>query len=107
MSATATVPVHAARPARSWGEWIAARGGVVLLCTALLVFLTLPLAMLLVRSVEDKAGATVGLDNFVSYLGSPGFARSAANTLWFAGLTTALTVPLAFGFAYAIQRSCI
>ncbi|HYR00829.1 MAG TPA: putative 2-aminoethylphosphonate ABC transporter permease subunit, partial [Casimicrobiaceae bacterium] len=107
MNATAAAPVLAGRPARAWGEWLAARGGIVLLCTALVVFLTLPLAMLLVRSVEDKAGASVGLANFVSYLGSPGFLRSATNTLWFAGLTTALTVPLAFGFAYAIQRTCI
>ena len=69
------------------------------------MFLTLPLAMLFVRSVEDKTGAFVGLANFATYLASPAFARSAGNTLTFAVLTTALTVPLAFGFAYAIQRT--
>jgi iron(III) transport system permease protein len=97
----------AAPSGRRWSEAIAARGGIVLVASALLVFLTLPLAMLLVRSFEDKTGAFVGLANFASYLGSPAFARSATNTFAFAGLTTLFTVPLAFVFAYAIQRSCI
>ena len=92
---------------RRWAEALAARGGVLLVASALLVFLTLPLATLFVRSVEDRAGAFVGLANFASYLGSPAFARSATNTLTFAGLTTLFTVPLAFAFAYAIQRTCI
>jgi len=90
-----------------WSEALAARGGLVLLALALLVFLTVPLATLLVRSLDDRSGAFVGLANFITYFGSPVFARSASNTLTFAGLTTLATVPLAFAFAYAIQRSCI
>jgi iron(III) transport system permease protein len=89
------------------GEWLAARGGIVLMLVSLGVFLTLPLAMLFVRSVESRAGAFVGADNFVQYFASPAFGRSAWNTLAFAALTTLLTVPLAFGFAFAIQRTCI
>jgi iron(III) transport system permease protein len=92
---------------RRWAEAIAARGGIVLVASALLVFLTLPLAMLFVRSFEDAAGAFVGTANFATYFASPAFSRSASNTLSFAGLTTLFTVPLAFAFAYAIQRSCI
>jgi len=107
VSTAATAPAAAKRPAGALSEWLAARGGIVMLFAALLVFLTLPLAMLFVRSMQDKTGAGVGFDNFVGYLTSPAFARSAGNTLTFAGLTTVLTVPLAFGFAYAIQRSCI
>ena len=95
------------RPPRAWADALAARGGIVLLFAGLFVFLTLPLATLFVRSVEDKTGAVVGLANFASYLASPAFARSAQNTLTFAVLTTAIVVPLAFGFAYAIQRSCV
>ena len=57
--------------------------------------------------VENKSGAFVGLANFAEYFASPAFSRSAGNTLTFAALTTLLTVPLAFTFAYAIQRSCI
>jgi iron(III) transport system permease protein len=88
-------------------EAIAARGGMILLAAGLLVFLTVPLAMILVRSVEDKAGAFIGLANFTSYLATPSFGISLKNSLTFAVLTTAVTVPLAFAFAYAIQRTCI
>ncbi len=88
-------------------EALAARGGIALVASALFVFLTLPLGTILIRSMEDRAGAFVGLANFVQYLQSPALAQSTANTLTFAVLTTALTVPLAFAFAYAIQRSCI
>jgi iron(III) transport system permease protein len=88
-------------------EAMAARGGIALVASALFVFLTLPLGTILIRSMEDRAGAFVGLANFVQYLQSPALAQSTANTLTFAVLTTALTVPLAFAFAYAIQRSCI
>jgi len=88
-------------------EAIAARGGLVLLACALFVFLTVPLAMILVRSVEGRAGDFVGLANFMQYVQSPSLAQSTRNTLVFAALTTLTTVPLAFAFAYAIQRSCI
>lgn len=95
------------RPLSGLSEWLAARGGIVLVCSALLVFLTLPLAMLFVRSVEGRGGEWVGLAHFSRYFASPAFAHSVGNTLIFATLTTTFTVPLAFGFAYAIQRTCI
>ncbi len=88
-------------------EALAARGGLVLLASALLVFLTVPLAMLLARSVEGRGGDFVGLYNFLQYVESPALAQSTWNTLTFAALTTVVTVPLAFLFAYAIKRSCI
>jgi len=88
-------------------EALVARGGVVLLAIALFLFLTVPLASLLVRSLESRSGEFVGLANFVAYFSSPAFASSATNTLSFAALTTLFTVPPAFLFAYAIQRSCI
>jgi iron(III) transport system permease protein len=90
-----------------WSEIIVARGGLLLLALALLVFVTLPLAAILVRSVQDSKGALVGLANFAQYFATPAFARSGMNTLLFAVLTTVFTVPLAFTFAYAIQRTCI
>ncbi|MEP6607151.1 MAG: putative 2-aminoethylphosphonate ABC transporter permease subunit [Burkholderiaceae bacterium] len=89
------------------GEALAARGGLLLLALGLFVFLTVPLAMLFARSVEGRAGEFVGIANFVQYVQSPALARSTSNTLTFALLTTLITVPLAFVFAYAIQRSCI
>ncbi len=89
------------------GEALAARGGLVLLAVALFVFLTVPLTMILVRAVEGRDGSFAGLANFIQYVQSPALAQSTLNTLVFALLTTAVTVPVAFLFAYAIQRSCI
>ena len=106
MSAAVDRP-YAPRTATIWSERLVAHGGLVLLAAALVVFLTVPLATLLVRSLEDRGGAFIGLANFVAYFGSPAFSNSGFNTLTFAALTTFATVPLAFGFAYAIQRSCI
>jgi iron(III) transport system permease protein len=109
MSATTAGAV--ARPVRlRWkllAESFATHGGLWLLTVGLLVFLTLPLATLLVKSFEDRAGAFVGLANFVRYVQTPALAYSTGNTLTFAFLTTLITVPLAFMFAYAIQRTCI
>jgi iron(III) transport system permease protein len=88
-------------------ELVVARGGVVLIAIALLLFLTVPLASLLVRSLESRGGEFVGFANFAAYFASPTFGNSATNTIVFAALTTLFTVPQAFLFAYAIQRSCI
>ncbi len=104
---TAAAATVASRSRRVIGESLVTHGGLWLLGTALLVFLALPLAALLVRSFEDRAGAFVGLANFVQYVQTPALAHSTWNTLTFAALTTLITVPLAFVFAYAIQRSCI
>ncbi len=108
MTAVAAPVVAPARSARAQvAESLATHGGLWLLAAALLVFLTLPLASLLIRSVEDKSGAFVGLANFVQYVQTPSLADSTVNSLHFALLTTLITVPLAFAFAYAIQRTCI
>ncbi|HXF45146.1 MAG TPA: ABC transporter permease subunit, partial [Burkholderiaceae bacterium] len=88
-------------------EALAARGGIVLTAVSLLVFLTVPLLMILVRALQTRDGGFAGLANFIQYARTPGLADTLANTLAFAGLTTLATVPLAFVFAYAMQRSCI
>src|SRR5215218_9617923 len=74
---------------------------------ALVLFLLAPLAAIFAKSVEDKSGAFVGLANFVEYFRSPALAQSARNTLFVAFTVTAITVPLAFTFAYALTRSCM
>ena len=99
-------PVLASRWALA-SEAIAARGGVLLLALSLFVFLTVPLAAILLRSVDGRTGEFVGLANFVTYVSSPGFGTSVANTLDFALLTTLITVPVSFGFAFAMQRACL
>jgi iron(III) transport system permease protein len=79
----------------------------LLACTALVLFLLAPLASILVKSVQDKDGAFVGFAQFRAYLQSAALLESAWNTVWVASVVTAITVPLAFMFAYALTRSAI
>jgi len=76
-------------------------------CLALALFLIGPLAAILVKSVQDKDGAFVGLLQFREYFATPALQRSIWNTLWVSATVTAITVPLAFVYAYALTRSCM
>ena len=71
----------------------------------LAVFLALPLTAILSQSLQAKDGSFAGLANFASYLHSPALLGSFANSVTVSLIVTAVTVPLAFGFAYALQRS--
>ena len=77
------------------------------MCAVLVVFLLAPLFAILVKSVEDRNGAFVGLLQFREYLATPSLQQSISNTLWVAFAVTAITIPLAFTFAYALTRSCM
>lgn len=96
-------PVHARaaldRRLLGAGLWIAA--------AVLALGLVLPLLTLLVRAFEDAQGHFVGLANFVAYATAPVLLAAAWNSLWTAALTTVIVVPLAFGYAYALTRSCL
>jgi len=107
VSAVLTAP--AARALRQRSHWSDRVAHVALLAIALalVAFLALPLATILAKALQDKAGAFVGLANFASYLGTPALLQSFVNSVWVAALVTLVTVPLAFGFAYALSRSCI
>jgi len=78
----------------------------VLAALALAVFLLLPLGALLRHSLLDEGGRW-SLQRFQDFAQAPGMAEAAWNTFWVALLVTCITVPLAFCYAYAIQRSCI
>jgi iron(III) transport system permease protein len=105
----AVLPVPESLPVRQsahWSDWF---GHAVLLVVALLLvaFLALPLLAILLQSLQGKQGEFVGLANFIAYAQTPSLLRSLWNSLWVSGLVTAITVPLAFGFAYALTRSCM
>lgn len=98
--------VHVPRLRVHWSDRVAH----VLLAAAgigLAVFLLAPLAMILMKSVQDRAGEWVGLANFAEYLRTPALAGSIWNSVWVSSLVTLVTVPLAFTFAYALTRSCM
>src|SRR6185503_5953123 len=74
---------------------------------ALAVFLLAPLAMILMKSAQNRAGEWVGFANFVDYFRTPALARSIWNSVWVSTLVTLVTIPLAFTFAYGLTRSCM
>lgn len=83
------------------------RAGVVVLALLLLVMVGLPLWSLLAKGFEDRDGKFVGLANYVSYFSTPALFNSALNSLHVAAVTTAIVVPLAFLYAYALTRAVL
>jgi iron(III) transport system permease protein len=109
-SATATAPPHAAaaplRRRLDRDDWLM-RGGLVLLVAWMLVTLVLPLWSLLSKSFRNAKGEFVGLANYQTYFATPALFDSVWNSLYVALATTAIVLPLAFVYAYALQRSCM
>lgn len=77
--------------------------GIALLASGLL----LPLLAMLQKSLQDLDGNWVGLANFRDYFLSPHLTRTIGNTLWLGLLITTLVVTVAFGYAYALTRTCM
>lgn len=92
------------RPAR---DEIAMRVLLVLLGLWLLTTVALPLWTLLSKSFQDFNGNFVGLANYVRYVSTPSLLASFWNSLAIAAITTAIVIPLAFVYAYALTRSCM
>ncbi|MEO7940058.1 MAG: putative 2-aminoethylphosphonate ABC transporter permease subunit [Burkholderiaceae bacterium] len=87
-------------------DWLM-RGGVCLMIGWLSLTLILPLWWLLSKSFEDHDGNFIGLANYVVYFSTPSLFASVWNSLFIALLSTAIVLPLAFVYAYALQRSCM
>jgi iron(III) transport system permease protein len=83
------------------------QAGLWLALAFLVLALALPMAVLLARAFQDSQGAFVGLANFATYVSTPALVASVWNSVWTAAVTTLVVVPLAFGYAYALTRSCI
>ncbi|MEQ9608195.1 MAG: putative 2-aminoethylphosphonate ABC transporter permease subunit [Kiloniellaceae bacterium] len=56
----------------------------------------------MLRPVRD-----LGLANYTTYFSTPALFQSIQNSLAIAVISTIITVALAFGFAYALNRSCM
>jgi iron(III) transport system permease protein len=100
-------PAFAGAPLRV--HWTDRVGNALLLLAgiALAVFLLAPLAAILVKSVENRAGDFVAFANFEAYFRTPALLRSIWNSVWVSSAVTLVTIPLAFTFAYALTRSCM
>ncbi len=57
------------------------------------------------RRIVLRSTVATGLDNYTTYFSTPALFRSIGNSLFIACITTIITVGLAFGFAYALNRS--
>ena len=75
------------------------------LVAILVLIIALPLWALLSKSVQGANGEFVGLANFVAYVTTPTLMASLANSVMVAGLTTAIVIPVAFVYGYALTRS--
>ena len=71
----------------------------------LVAALALPLGLMLAKSFQGSREEFVGLTNYVRYFSTPALFRSIGNSLWVSILSTVITVPAAFGYAYALTRS--
>lgn len=102
---TAAPPAPApSRSAAGWDEWLL-RAGVAALVAWLFLTIALPLWALLSKSFQDADGDFVGLANYARYFSTPALFQSIYNSLGVAILTTAIVIPLAFIYAYALTRS--
>ncbi|MGL6047618.1 MAG: putative 2-aminoethylphosphonate ABC transporter permease subunit [Vogesella sp.] len=75
-----------------------------LLLTLLVVAVLLPLAAILGQAMLAADGSFVGLAPLRDTLAQPGLARAAGGSLQVALATTALVLPLAYGYAAALTR---
>ena len=109
MASAAGLALGGTRAAKQRAHWTdrVGHGALLAIAAALVTFLALPLAAILAKALQNADGAFVGLANFASYLQTPSLLQSLFNSVWVSALVTVVTVPLAFGFAYALSRSCI
>ena len=87
-----------------WTERLA-HAALIIVALTLLAFLAAPLATILQKALQDAQGHFVGLANFIAYARTPALLDSLWNSVWVSALVTGVTVPAAFGFAYALTRS--
>lgn len=94
---------------RQRAHWIdyLAYAALALAALILVVFLAAPLLAILQQALLGKSGDFIWFDNFIEYAKTPALLESLWNSLWVSSVVTLVAVPLAFGFAYALARSCM
>jgi iron(III) transport system permease protein len=105
-TATIDAPVRSGRAQWSRETWVLAVG-IGLLVLWLTVTIALPLLTLLVKSFQNANGGFVGLSNYILYFSTPALVGSLVNSIGVALLTTAIVIPMASGYAYALTRTML
>ena len=80
------------------------RGLFVLIALGLFIFMIYPLLVGLMRSFQDRTGAFIGLANYARYFASASTRESLPNSLYVSLVSMAITVGLAFLYAYGLNR---
>lgn len=101
----APLPALGRRPLPAWIGALGLALGQGGLALGLLVFLALPLAAILVKSVTDADGGWAGLSVIAGIIGADGFLDMVGRSLAVGIVTTLLVVPCAYGFAYGLTRT--
>jgi iron(III) transport system permease protein len=73
----------------------------------LIAFLAAPLLAILLQALQDRQGQWVWFANFIEYAKTPALLESLWHSIWVSCTVTLIATPLAFGFAYALTRSCM
>nr|WP_210473600.1 putative 2-aminoethylphosphonate ABC transporter permease subunit [Vibrio crassostreae] len=82
-------------------------GLLAFLSVVMTLFILMPLWAMLKKSVQNADGDFVGLQNFATYFSSQSLWQSVGNTFTLGLLVTVVVGALAFGYAYALTRSCM
>lgn len=93
------------RPRALDTDRLVAIGVVLLVAAPLVLFILYPLATILAKSFQTAEG--LGLGNYALYFGRPRFVEIIWNSLDVSGVATAVTIGLAYGFAYAMHRAVL
>ncbi len=59
------------------------------------------------RRLVLRAGTITSFENYAAYFRTPALSQSIGHSVSISLITTLVTVTLAFGFAYALQRTCM
>lgn len=105
MVETARSLPQAARRGGFISDKLLMRTGLLLVALFLLVTLIGPLYALLSKSVKDKEGTFIGLDNFVRFFHEPGLSVAITNSLKVSLIAATITIVLAFLFSYGLTRT--
>jgi iron(III) transport system permease protein len=99
-------PAAAVRPLHGLDtDRLVAGGLLVLVAIPLVVFILYPLVAILRKSVETPAG--IGLAHYLRYFGQPRFLAVLWNTFAVSITAAAVTILLAYAFAYALHRAVL
>ena len=107
MPSTSSAPASAAHHSPFNGDQWLTSGLKWILLAFLLLALALPLLFILGQAVLTPDGSWAGTAPFTALFANINFLPMLGRSLWVSLVTAAVTVPLAYAFAYALQRTCI